>query len=560
MPVSQVSVSLSAEEAGVLAVLLPHLAVTAVDRAVVAGGLVSIWVRAAADGAACPGCGAWCTAVRGRYTRRLRDAPAGGRRVLIWLAVRLLRCGNAGCPRKSFAEQPEGLASRHARTTPLLGAQLTAVAVALAGRGGARLARAVLAVEVSRHMLIRVLMALPEPAAGLVRVLGVDDFSLRRGHSYATLVVDMETGRPVDVLPDREAATLAAWLKEHPGTEVICRDRAGAYAQAARDGAPGAVQVADRWHLWHNLCEHARDAVARHRDCLAGPGCARQDQGQGQEGVPADLEAVIGQRHAAVQALRAEGKTLAGAAAALGLTRQVTGRYWRAAAAAGLLAVRGASALDPYQPYLRQRWAQGITTIKLLHREITGLGYRGSYSTTYAWLALLKLAAPPRPPAPPTPRQVTRLLTRDPARLDGSEQAQLGAIRARCPHIDALSGHIAGFAKILTGRDASTLDAWMAAADADPGQHDLHSFTTGIRQDYQAVRNALALPWNSGRVEGLNTRSKLLERQGYGRASFPLLRKRILLTSVNTSPLPSRDMRQSRKPAPLFPSGTKFPR
>jgi hypothetical protein len=338
----------------------------------------------------------------------------------------------------------------------------------------------------------------------------------------------------VDVLPDREAATLEAWLKAHPGTGVICRDRGTAYAEGARDGAPGAVQVADRWHLWHNLCEHVRDAVTRDRGCLGGTCQHGSQQEQEQEAaVPADLdlEAVIRTRHAAVHQLRAAGQDLAQAAAALGLTLQLTGRFWRARSAGQLLAVRGPSALDPFKPYLRQRWAQGLTKIAALHREITAQGYRGGYTTVHAFVTPLKLAAPPRPPAPPTPRQVTALITRNPARQSEAGHGQLAAICGRCPELSALAGHVTGFARILTGRHEDQLSTWIAAVDADPGQPELHSFTAGIRQDGQAVRNALTLPWSSGLVEGLNTRTKLIKRQMYGRAAFPLLRKRILLTS-----------------------------
>ena len=150
--------------------------------------------------------------------------------------------------------------------------------------------------------------------------------------------------------------------------------------------------------------------------------------------------------------LRAAGKTLPEAAAALGLSRQLTGRFWRAASAEALLKVRGASALDPWKPYLRRRWDAGITKIAVLHREITALGYAGSEPTTYAWLALLKLAAPPKPPAPPAKRQVTRWMLTDPARLDAGQQDQLAAILGRCPELQALAGHVTAFAKILTRR------------------------------------------------------------------------------------------------------------
>jgi transposase len=506
--------------------LLPHLAGVVVEGAELAGARLVLRARGRAGQAACPLCGRLSGRVHSRYGRRLADAAIGGRPVVICLTVRRLFCGNPGCPRTTFAEQVEGLTRRYARRTGPLAAMLGAVAVALAGRAGSRLA-AVLGMLASRSSLLRLLMAWPDPPAGPVTVLGIDDFAFARGRRYGTLLMDMQAGVPVDVLPDREAATAEAWLREHPEVEVICRDRAGAYARAARAAAPAAIQVADRWHIWHNLAEHARDAVARHRHCLPSPA---------QPAPAADPHTVIGARHQAIHQLRAAGRTQAQAAAELGLSRQLTGRYWRAPSPAALLAARATSALDPYKPYLRARWDQGTTNITALLAEITQQGYPGSYTTLHAWLGQLNLAAPAKPPAPPDTGQVTTWILTDPAHLDPAAAAALAGIRARCPELDALARHIAAFAAILTGLHGDQLDTWIAAVDADPAQPDLHAFTHGIRQDHQAVRNGLTLPWNSGKVEGTVNKIKMLKRQTYGRAGFPLLRKRILLTSRNTSP------------------------
>lgn len=384
------------------------------------------------------------------------------------------------------------------------------------------------------------------------RVLGVDDFALLRGSVYATVLVDMDTHRPIDVLGDRTAETFTAWLRAHPGVEVICRDRAGAYAEGARTGAPDAIQVADRFHLWKNLGEAVEAIVVAHHGCLREPEpdpsateAAPPPAPDAPQPMPDGVLDACGrerrlvtrtrERFAAVQELCAQGLSLGAISRQLGLDHGTVRRFARANTVDELLvkAVNRTSTLDRFKPYVNQRWNEGCHDAARLHTELQALGWHGSVQTVRRYMHAFRGSAAtvpakaPTAPIPPKPRRVARWIMTDPGNLSEGNSVRLKEVLARCPELNATAGHVSGFAVMMRELRGDRLEDWMRSVEADD-LPALHSFLTGIKRDQDAVVAGLTLSWSSGAVEGAVTRIKLLKRLGYGRAKLDLLRKRIL--------------------------------
>jgi transposase len=501
-------------------VLLPQLSSLLIDEVVEQGSTLLVRARTPAVAVACPQCDQPAERVHAYHVRRLADLPAAGRGVVLELRIRRLVCQTVSCPRRTFREQVPALAHRWARRTRQLTALIADLAVVMAGRAGAAVLSR-LGVRVSRSTVLRVLMGIPTPTGPAPAVLSVDDFALRRGRRYATLLIDAVTHRRIDVLPDRKAATLAAWLRGHPEVEVVCRDGSAAYAEAIRDGAPQAVQVSDRWHLWHNLAKAVEKTVIAHSNCWhASP--PRQTKAPRAPRAPRALDERTKARHAAVHALLEQGIGLLECARRLGWALNTVKRYARAATAADLQRPPKyrRTLVDPYRDHLRRRLADepGVAVTRLL-AEIRELGYTGSANLLVRYLQQGRADAER---TPPSPRRLVSWLTTRPDELPAHHRSHLDDLLATCPQLTTLAARIREFAGLLTARRGHDLDAWMTTVETDD-LPALHAFTHGLRMDLPAVVAGLTLPYSNGPMEGANTKVKFLKRQMYGRAGFALL-------------------------------------
>ena len=515
----------------------------------------------------CPGCGARSKSRHSTYWRTLRDLSAQGAPVVVNARLGRWRCRNQRCDRRIFTERVPNLAAPFARRTGRLAGIVRLLGHSAGGRPSERLMRR-LGMPVSDTTILAGLKEHARARSGsspmiAVHVTGVDDWAWRKGSNYGTIIVDLERREVVDVLADRSASTTASWFKDHPGVEVVSRDRAGLYAEAARQGAPQARQVADRFHLLQNF----RETVERQ---LGGYEAPIRDSRIGASGNQAasplpirldcssdavaqtrlirrERQAVRQQLFVEIRALFEGGSSIGEIARKLGLGRRRVERWVRRID----LPDRNTMASTPSNPayfgvLLERRWAEGITKVRHLFAEIGHHGYTGSFSHLARFLAPWRNGESSlegdeqEEPAPVrmrtldpitgrviSPLTAAALCVKPRGQMTARQVAAVDALKAASAEFTAMRRLAMRFRGLLRGGTADGLDAWLIDARGS-GIYGMQRFARTIPQDIDAVRNAVSEPWSNGQTEGQINRLKTLKRAMYGRAGVELLRARMM--------------------------------
>ncbi len=526
---------------------LPGLRVVAVD---LTPTHLTITVAAEASLAVCPLCQARSQRVHSGYTRTVLDLRWGVRTVTLVLQVRRFFCDVRDCLRKIFTERLPTIVAPSARRTIRLRHELEALAFELGGEAGARTARQLRYGLSSADTLLRLIRQVPMETLPTPRCLGVDDWALKKGHTYGTLLCDLERQQVIELWEGRDGDPLAKWLKEHPGVEIITRDRASAYAEGAREGAPHAIQVADRFHLLQNLSKALRTLFEQLPQVLKLPSPLSASAEAEATTMPAEtplrdnvplptqpITAQLQQQQAnyhAVQTLRQQGISLQKIAQQLQINVNTANKYARLPAPPAKQH-RTTLKLIGHEELFYQRWNDGERSPKILFAELQQHGFRGSYQTVARYVAELRgpvpaeqaATAPAAPAVRLTVTQAVRVLLLSPEQLTAEQQAQLQHLRQASPLVEQAYTLAHQFQLIVRERRASEFPKWLEDAQAS-GMPGVRGFVNSLKKDLAAVTAGVTLPWSNGPTEGHINRLKQIKRQMYGRAKLDLLKRRIM--------------------------------
>jgi transposase len=511
--------------------------------------------------ALCPLCFNSTTRIHSQYQRTLVDLPCVSFRMTLVIQVYKFFCDNPECIRRIFTERMAEVVSPWARKTARLVQKIQAIGLALGGAAGARLSHQFGAL-VCGSTILNHLKKLSLPEFKVPRILGVDDFAFRKGHNYGTILVDLEQNKPIALLPDRKAETLAEWLIQHPGVEVLSRDRSKAYRSGMTQGAPEAIQVADRFHLVKNVGETLEKVLGNYDAEMK---AIEQQQRQAlastemvvvtaKSTATANAKAQIQTNHQKRVQQQKEIKKLTeqkwsqdAIAKMLGVSTRTVQRYLglpdlsETPSPSRLL---GQTSLDPYKKMLLEWWNADIKRPKVLMLLLKQKGYTGCERTLTRYLSSLREAQglPPTrvkpikglpqvidPQSPPlTASQAAYLILKRTENRDTEDLQLLTRLVSQHPNLAMAVDLADEFLQLLRQQKAELFDDWLMKAFSS-SLKPFQAFAEGLFDDYSAVKASMMLDVSNGPVEGLNNRLKMVKRQMYGRAGLELLSKRFIL-------------------------------
>jgi transposase len=501
----------------------------------------------------CPVCSIPAFSIHSYYRRKPLELPCAGRSIRLLLCVKKFFCRIESCPQRIFTERLPELIEPSSRLTTRLRTLVQAICAAFNAKGGARLGEQ-LGIHFTRETFLRSLHLLSTPPVGTLKAVGIDDFAWKRGKRYGTVIIDLETHQLIDILPDREAESVKQWLAAHPEIEIVSRDRAGAYADGAAQGAPQALQIADRWHVCKNLGDAVQDYLVRKKIQMppsSSPNVTTEQVAAVCAPTPplepgpcryasqekCERKQVIVDQ---VKTLHKQGYSAREIAASLHLARNTVRKYLRLEGPVQPTPrTRRLSQLDPFYDYLTARWNEGCANAHQLFLELREKGYRGGETTVRSFVSRLRKRLPGRARPPKqaqreagsvpivSPRELRWLLSKREEELTPEEKDDLTRLLESSQEVKLVHQLLQDFLQMLRERRPEHLNGWMKEARAS-GITELKSFVVGIERDYDAVRAGLTFPWSQGPVEGTVNKIKTHKRLMYGRAGFSLLRQKLL--------------------------------
>jgi transposase len=524
----------------------------------VTDGILTIGVVSTQISACCPLCSSAATRLHSSYTRTVADLPCAGQQVRLRLHVRRFFCTVTTCARKIFVERIASFIEPWARVTLRLHQSVQMIGFATGGMLGARVTQR-LGIQTCWMTIIRRMMALPTEPVEHVVELGIDDFAFRRGRKFGSILVDMQSHKVIDLLPDRTKETAAAWISAHPEIDLVSRDRGGDYAAGARVGAPQATQIADRFHLYKNLVEAVELTLARCRAEIRKTASQSISQEERSEPLVIDTEFVSVEnwkpapdacsererlnrraerldKYEQSVALGEQGLGCTEIARRIGLSVRTIQRWLKEEIFPEARRRRKRhSGFDPYAAYVLKRWEQGCQNGSQLYREIKEQGYTGQERQVHRFLVplrkkqriMVKAQVPHAPLQDFSAKDAVWLFARDEADLDEKQRQTLAAICQASETASKTYELVQQFRHMLHYREGEKLDDWLAKVKKSQIR-ELQSFVIGVERDKAAVVAGLTLLQNNGLVEGKVNKLKLIKRMMYGRAKFPLLRQRVL--------------------------------